>query len=201
MQKRQHKVELSGENIGPQGLTLGRLGNLQLTDFARQAHLQHEPLATTATKTTPPKCAMQKNLLSRAADCQLPSPAQSNPHQIDSHKRKRLASGDTTTHEPPKAAKRRYLAGDRRESLDKKEYNPTAQWVFTRDWPEDFGQRGRKMGDSSTGTKRRSDSTHRSAYIERLEEQGVYMRTSTLIKNSWQPSVLWTLYTCARNGR
>ena len=59
--------------------------------------------------------------------------------------------------------------------------DPVAYWASTGAWPAEFTNGGSKMS-SEISAKRRSNSTHRTDRLERMEENGISMMVSNLIR-------------------
>ncbi|MCJ1441315.1 MAG: hypothetical protein MMC23_001801 [Stictis urceolatum] len=139
----------------------------------RSARLQQQPGATT--------------LILKATEHQLPSPSLSEfrkerrglkrkqpdfPEVVDSQKRSRIRD----IKEPPE---------DRQD-------DPVTHWVVNDCWPESFGQDAMAMIQKSaskqtsqdSSSKRKTVSTHRSDRLERLADNGVFMRSSALAQKS-----------------
>lgn len=119
-------------------------------------------------------------------------------------KRKRLQeAGDLTSRlqDEPTQKRTRFSQPDR-EAGDTEKYqapknldcHPLNYWVIHDRWPENFGQNAvimsqnaasKQTGDSQdSSSKRKSESTHRSDRLERLAENGVFMKTSALTQRS-----------------
>ncbi len=97
-------------------------------------------------------------------------------------KRKRSRSYDTLASDPKLPEKPEVS-----QAVPKKTgniyQNPIAHWAATQFWPQEFGQYSVAMSER-TSSKRKSDSTHRSDRLERLAENGIFMRTSALMQKS-----------------
>ncbi|MCJ1395513.1 hypothetical protein MMC18_008399 [Xylographa bjoerkii] len=119
-------------------------------------------------------------------------------------KRKRPQEAEDSTsrlQDEPTQKRTRVWQSDR-EAGDTKKYqapkdldcHPVKYWVVNDRWPESFGQdavimsqntASKQTSDSqNSSSKRKTESTHRSDRIERLAENGVFMKNSALTQRS-----------------
>lgn len=115
----------------------------------------------------------------------LPSPTVSTSQQlIPGRKRKRsLFCGNTVDakhnldHKSPKSSHQTP------KSLETDTQDPVAYWALHQIWPPNFNEKGRKMS-SGQPNKRKSESKHRSDRLFRMEQHGIFMKTSNAIQGA-----------------
>ncbi|MCJ1449618.1 MAG: hypothetical protein MMC23_010140 [Stictis urceolatum] len=125
-------------------------------------------------------------------DQQLPYPSSSDFKRETQSRKRKLSDLEVETFE--ETAPKRPRVTDHSTQTERLPHDPIAYWLVHNQWPESFGQEGEAMPPRSTSNskstsqdssnKRKSESTHRTDYLERLEEHGIYMKTSTQMQKA-----------------
>ncbi len=110
----------------------------------------------------------------------LPSPSPSTIEEPVAQKKRRRGEPDEVERE----YKRTRVTLDHHQQSDNLPQEPIAHWVETSTWPESTQQNSAVAMSSSTSTKRRRSSTHHSERQQRLEQNGIYMKTSAVLQKA-----------------
>lgn len=97
-------------------------------------------------------------------------------------KRKRLLLCDPYLDEQT-PSKRPRASSESHEQVAEHSNDPVAHWVLTEHWPKAFGEVDLRMNQGNS-SKRESSSVHYADRLERLAENGIYMRASALMERS-----------------
>ncbi|KAK0923178.1 hypothetical protein LTR29_018232, partial [Friedmanniomyces endolithicus] len=108
------------------------------------------------------------------------SPSPSTPEKPLFQKKRRRGEPDEVEREH----KRTRVTPDHHQRSDNLPRERVAHWVKTFTWPKSTKQNTAVAMSASTSTKRRSSSTHYSERQQRLEQNGVYMKTSALLQRA-----------------
>ncbi|KAK1050074.1 hypothetical protein LTR74_017149 [Friedmanniomyces endolithicus] len=110
----------------------------------------------------------------------LPSPSPSTPEKPLAQKKRRRGEPGEVEREH----KRTRVNPEHHQQSDSLPRERVAHWVQTFTWPSSTMQNPAVALSVSTSTKRRSSSTHHSERQQRLEQNGIYMKTSALLQRA-----------------
>ena len=97
-------------------------------------------------------------------------------------KRKRSSSRDNAAEAEPDTHTKLRASHHTSESIEPEPCcDPVAYWAAHREWPKNFTQTGRNM-NSERSNKRKSESSHRTDRLHRMEQHGIFVKASKLMR-------------------
>ena len=117
--------------------------------------------------------------------CHLPSPATSRENTDYGRKRRRHAASEKLLSEDKQYPKRRRVSPSRVEEAGTVASSPIDHWVHTKRWPPISWEGDAEMS-TIPSSKRRSESSHRSQILERMNTHGVFMESSNQVQKKSQ---------------